>query len=162
MGGIALIAISSCSTAPDSRDDSIKPFTSDKCSYYAEGTITQRNLWCHCCVEHDIYYWMGGTEQQRREADGIFKQCIEETGATANAQLMWLGVRLGGGPASNASYRWGFGWPSYRPYKSLTVEEQGTLARMLAGLSQQITTYCSATTDRGSPNAEPARENQTQ
>ncbi len=152
--GLVPLALSSCSNAPDSSNHSIEPFSSDKCSYYAEGTITEQNLWCHCCVQHDIYYWMGGTEQQRSEADDTFKQCIKDSGAPANAQLMWLGVRLGGGPISIADHRWGFGWPDHRSYQALSDEEQSMLAKKLAGLDETITSYCSTGADRKSPVVE--------
>lgn len=149
--------LASCITVPSEDDRSIDAFVSDRCSYYAEGTIAQNNLWCHCCVEHDLYYWMGGSETQRRDADAVFSRCIAETGASANAAIMWFGVRIAGGPNTKASYRWGFGWPYHSPYRVLNEEEQGMLAEQLLNLPVQVVKYCGEPsvpiTGKGMPDA---------
>lgn len=135
--GCLLVA---CST--DIGDGAIEPFTSDRCSYYTEGTLSQQNLWCHCCIEHDVYYWMGGSKQQRVDADRRFKDCIAATGAEKSAGLMWIGVRMFGGPWNISDYRWGFGWPYYRPYRELEVPQQKVLASQLNQLTQLTDEYC--------------------
>lgn len=40
------------------------------------------------------------------------------------AHTMFTGVRLGGGPYSLASYRWGYGWPHGRLYQPLSEQEE--------------------------------------
>jgi hypothetical protein len=45
------------------------------------------------------------------------------SGSKAIAETMFLGVRAGGGPDFPTPYRWGYGWPSGRPYKPLTSQE---------------------------------------
>jgi len=91
--------------------------------------------WEECCVAHDRIYWQGETEngyQLRKQADLALRQCVidegeqqAETLAPAlemnpeqvedwfrqSAELMYVSVRLGGGPCSGLPWRWGFGWP---------------------------------------------------
>lgn len=38
-------------------------FSSDGCSQFPDGTFTQENLWCDCCITHDIAYWQGGSRK---------------------------------------------------------------------------------------------------
>jgi len=43
--------------------ESIKPFTSDGCSMFPDGTLEQKELWLSCCTAHDYAYWQGGTSE---------------------------------------------------------------------------------------------------
>jgi len=43
-----------------SNADELKPFTSDGCSDFPDGTLTQKDLWLECCTAHDFTYWKGG------------------------------------------------------------------------------------------------------
>jgi len=43
----------------------IKPFTSDGCSAFPDGTLKQRELWLSCCTAHDIAYWKRGLLQRK-------------------------------------------------------------------------------------------------
>lgn len=115
---IILFCISSLATAEE-----IKPFTTDGCSSFPEGTITQQSLWATCCIRHDLAYWQGGTYEQRLEADKALEACVEQVGEPDIAKLMLAGVRIGGSPYYPTSYRWGYGWSYPRGYKSLTKEE---------------------------------------
>lgn len=36
-------------------------FHSDGCSLFPNGTPNSPNLWCGCCLAHDLAYWQGGT-----------------------------------------------------------------------------------------------------
>ena len=76
----------------------LKTFTSDGCSVFPDGTVEQKNLWLQCCIEHDKAYWIGGTYAQRKEADKTLKQCVTNIGEPEVAQLMLVGVRVGGTP----------------------------------------------------------------
>mgnify|MGYP000542505184 FL=1 len=49
--------------------ESIKPFTSDGCSAFPDGTFKQKTLWLSCCTAHDYIYWQGGTYEERLDAD---------------------------------------------------------------------------------------------
>jgi hypothetical protein len=101
----------------------IKPFTSDGCSVFPEGTDSQKELWLQCCREHDFAYWRGGTRRQRIEADRQLRRCVARVGEPEIAALMFAGVRVGGSPFLPTSFRWGYGWPFPRFYGELSAEE---------------------------------------
>ena len=102
----------------------LRPFTTDGCSSFPDGTSEHHSLWSGCCVHHDVAYWKGGTRDERRAADEALAQCVALAGQPKTAQLMLAGVRLGGTPYLPTSYRWGYGWPFLRGYKVLTKEEE--------------------------------------
>lgn len=91
-------------------------FKSDGCSCWPDGS------WVECCVRHDLVYWMGGTSEERKAADRELTRCVSERGHPAVAQLMYIGVRVGGVWWLPTPFRWGFGWeypqtgPPGRPY----------------------------------------------
>jgi hypothetical protein len=103
----------------------LSDFTSDGCSLFPDGDVKDRELWCECCFEHDIAYWRGGTEDERRRADGVLRDCVlARTKNKALADLMYQGVRMGGQPVFPTWYRWGYGWKYGRGYAPVTEEEQ--------------------------------------
>jgi hypothetical protein len=100
-------------------------FTSDGCSMFIDGTFEKPELWKECCLLHDMAYWRGGTEEERKQADLAFKTCVEKkTGDPILAKLMYEAVRAGGAPHFPTWYRWGYGWPLGRGYQALTSEEE--------------------------------------
>ncbi|MDX1490740.1 MAG: hypothetical protein R3332_05600 [Pseudohongiellaceae bacterium] len=101
----------------------LKPFTSDGCSAFPDGTLRQQTLWLSCCTAHDLAYWQGGTRVQREEADLALEQCVARVGEPQIAKLMLAGVRVGGSPYWPTKFRWGYGWPYFRGYKPLSIEE---------------------------------------
>lgn len=101
----------------------LKPFSTDGCTKYEDGPADNPTLWQHCCVQHDMAYWLGGTDPERKIADQDLKQCVEATGNPGAARVMYLGTRAGGGPLGHNTYRWGFGWNRIRDYKKLTNTE---------------------------------------
>ena len=103
--------------------DTLKPFTSDGCSSFPNGTIKQSSLWLSCCTTHDYEYWKGGTYKQRLESDKALKQCVTKNGQPEIGLLMLAGVRIGGTPYLPTSFRWGYGWPYPRHYGTLNTEE---------------------------------------
>ena len=109
----------------------ITHFESDGCSKWPEGTAENPWLWRDCCFTHDLHYWMGGTSQQRLDADVELKQCVESRGQDFQAIVIYMGVRVGGTPNTDASFRWGFGWPEGRPYEELTEGELREAAQVL-------------------------------
>lgn len=109
----------------------LKPFTSDGCSIFPDGTLTEQELWLACCTQHDFEYWKGGTYQQRLESDQKLQTCVTAVGQPEVAALMLMGVRVGGTPYLPTEFRWGYGWPYPRLYKALTAEEEA-LASSLA------------------------------
>ncbi len=105
--------------------DDLKPFSSDGCSLFPDGTIKEKQKWCACCFEHDIAYWRGGTEADRKNADEELRKCVlERTKDKALAETMYYGVRAGGHPVFPNWYRWAYGWPYGRGYRPLTAAEQ--------------------------------------
>lgn len=103
-----------------SAEDTIRPFTTDGCSSWPEGTRAKPQLWHSCCVEHDKVYWQGGTQAQRRDADRALRQCVKSLGKPITGAVMELGVRLGGHPYLPTRFRWGYGWPYPSRYESNT------------------------------------------
>lgn len=112
----------------------LKPFTTDGCSMFPDGTLKQNTLWVDCCVRHDLAYWKGGSYQDRLAADEQLKACVAEIGEPEIAELMRSGVRIGGSPYFPTTYRWGYGWPYLRGYKTLNVEEQAQVHQRLGEL----------------------------
>ena len=102
----------------------LKPFTSDGCSSFPDGTLSKKELWLACCTEHDRAYWQGGTYQQRLDADKQLRECVTHIGEPAIANLMLGGVRVGGTPVLPTPFRWGYGWDFPRGYGSLSAEEK--------------------------------------
>ncbi len=99
----------------------LKPFSSDGCSLFPDGTITDRGKWCDCCLTHDIAYWQGGTKTDRKKADLVLHACVlARTQNKVLADTMYAGVRAGGHPAFPNWYRWAYGWQYGRWYKALS------------------------------------------
>lgn len=103
--------------------DTLKPFTSDGCSSFPNGTFAQSELWLSCCTAHDYAYWRGGTYDERLQADNALRACVAKVGEPEVAILMLAGVRVGGTPFFPTSYRWGYGWSYPKFYRKLTEDE---------------------------------------
>lgn len=114
----------------------LKPFSSDGCSVFPDGTREQRQLWLQCCTAHDKSYWRGGTAAERQQADEELRVCVAGVGAPAIAALMLTGVRVGGSPYFPTRFRWGYGWPYPRGYGALTAEELEQV-RLLSGQREE-------------------------
>ncbi len=121
----ALAALVLTSPAPvEARDPDIRQFTSDGCSLFPDGTFADRNMWCGCCLDHDIAYWRGGTADERKKADKALRDCVlERTKDKSLAETMYNGVRAGGHPVFPTWYRWAYGWDYGRGYKPLSEAE---------------------------------------
>lgn len=79
-------------------------FTTDGCSLFPDSD------WQHCCIEHDIDYWCGGSTVDRCAADRRLRACVHATNHESTASVMYVGVRAGGHPWWPFSWRWGYGW----------------------------------------------------
>ncbi len=118
---ITLLTLSTQSVMAGELDD----FSSDGCSQFPDGTFTQENLWCDCCISHDIAYWQGGNHKQKKQADQDLRACV--LNKTANhllADTMYYGVTFGGSPVFPTWYRWGYGWPYGRGFQALNIYEK--------------------------------------
>jgi hypothetical protein len=125
--------------------ETLKPFTTDGCSMFPDGTYEQQSLWLECCIRHDFAYWKGGTRDQRLAADKTLQACVSQVGEPKIAKLMLAGVRIGGSPYFPTWYRWGYGWPYKRGYAPLTETEKQQVRReierlklILQGLEQTL------------------------
>jgi len=106
-----------------SNADELKPFTSDGCSDFPDGTLTQKDLWLECCTAHDFTYWKGGSRHQRIDADNDLHECVSRVGEEVIALIMLAGVRVGGTPFFPTKYRWGYGWSYPKFYGELSEAE---------------------------------------
>ena len=113
--------------------EEIKPFSSDGCSSFPDGTVEQKELWLACCNQHDLAYWQGGSYQQRLDADLSLKQCVSAVGEPIVAELMLSGVRIGGSPYWPTTFRWGYGWSYPHGYQE-NKQSQGHLMELITNL----------------------------
>lgn len=111
----------------------LKPFVSDGCSAFPNGTLEQNQLWLHCCSAHDFAYWKGGTYEQRKEADRKLQACVAGVGEQHIAKLMLAGVRVGGTPYLPTPFRWGYGWSYPKFYGELSQQERKQVKAKLLG-----------------------------
>jgi hypothetical protein len=118
-------------------DKRIRPFTTDGCSAFRDGTPNHQTLWHSCCVEHDKAYWRGGTYAERVAADKALQRCVASVGEPRIGALMLAGVRVGGSPFWPTRFRWGYGWPWPRGYGSLTPEERAQAEGALPAYEQK-------------------------
>lgn len=110
-------------TSVSAEAETLRPFKSDGCSAFPDGTIGQNKLWLSCCQQHDFDYWKGGTYQDRLDSDKTLKACVSNVGKPEVALLMLAGVRVGGTPFLPTQFRWGYGWSYPRFYGELTATE---------------------------------------
>lgn len=123
--------------AQAARADELKPFTSDGCSAFPDGTPQQQDLWLNCCIAHDFAYWKGGTYAERLAADEALEQCVANLGEPEVGKLMLAGVRVGGTPFLPTSFRWGYGWKYPRYYRALTDTERAQVQAAITSESAQ-------------------------
>lgn len=121
----------------------LKPFTTDGCSMWLDGTPERPHLWRHCCVAHDLDYWQGGTEEQRLKSDERIRACVSKAQGKAMADYMYANVRWGGSPYWMTTYRWGYGWDYWegflqRGYKKPSAEEQAQIEALLPAAMRLI------------------------
>jgi hypothetical protein len=120
-----VVAFTGCTRPSQIQPSDLRAFTTDGCSGgFPEGPPGHPNLWCDCCVAHDLTYWKGGTWEQRVAADAKLRECVTEKHQALSGMAMELGVRVGGTPYLPTSYRWVYGWPFLRGYMPLTPEEE--------------------------------------
>lgn len=108
----------------------LKPFTSDFCSEWPDGKITDPKQWADCCFTHDMSYWIGGNKNERIAADKQLKKCVRNASDSFNGFLMYLGVRMGGKPG-NTAYAWGYGWTQDRDYVEVNSDEAKKAVKLL-------------------------------
>ncbi len=111
------------------------PFVSDGCTGFPDGTVKDPVLWKECCFEHDLHYWAGGSHTSRDKTDLRLRECVREKGEPIIAQMMYLGVRIGGyNPRKIKDKQWGNAW-EYPGYSKLLPEQVQEIRTELPKLS---------------------------
>lgn len=134
------------SLAVNASESKLIPFETDYCTNYREGTSSNPYQWKHCCLIHDMYFWAGGSKQDRYNADLELKTCIEKTGAFNHARLMFLAVRAGSyAPIKYSKKKWNHGWKGRGNYAALSSEDIDRVEAELFGgyehVSNEIKIY---------------------
>lgn len=115
----AVAALCGCAAPPE-----LQPFATDGCSLFPDRALNGRADWCHCCLAHDLAYWRGDSAEARLQADAALRQCVLQAAHSRElADLMFAGVRVGGGPYLQTPYRWAYGWTGARGYAPLSSAE---------------------------------------
>jgi hypothetical protein len=118
---IVLSSSSSLALAPVPK---LKPFISDGCTGFVDGTWDRPDLWKHCCFEHDLRYWFGGTERSLDSTDLELRSCVLDVAGESWANAIYRGVRLGHHSPVKSKFHWSWGWTPKRQKDSpLTADE---------------------------------------
>lgn len=119
----------------------IEPFSTDGCSVSPEGTPSDKSAWVHCCITHDIAYWVGGKSSERLKADKDLQACITEEGFSTIGTLYYIAVRKGGSPWGYAPWRWGYGWPYNHGYRNLNEAQRESVEEESQFIERVIQEY---------------------
>jgi hypothetical protein len=135
---LSLILFASFSALADVTD-----FKSNGCTMFPEGTRANPKQWEHCCIEHDLFFWAGGTRGERDLADLELRDCVIATGAREIGRLMYAGVRAGyRSPIRLSKEGWGNAWQGTRVgHTSLNEVETGEIIQSLE-LQGEVVSPC--------------------
>lgn len=140
-------SFSACATSAVQTTEPISDFKSDGCSSYPDKSLTGTGSWLHCCMAHDIAYWMGGTEEQREDADLELKACVSEATNPIRGRIMYSGVRVGGLPKTHLPWRWAYGYESQRGYQKITSSEYQMIMKKYDSIKIEINNWRSELTE---------------
>lgn len=106
--------------ASDSSSSSvkIKPFATDYCTMFIEGN------WAHCCLDHDLRYWIGGERQDQDQSDLELRACVRDAAGPVMAGLIYYSVRSGHYSPIKHKYRWSWGWGEEEVFEALSDEQK--------------------------------------
>lgn len=104
-------------------NNTLKPFETDGCTLFVDGTASRPGLWRHCCVEHDMRYWFGGDSTDLDRTDLRLKACVKEVAGSVWATLIYDGVRAGHSSPVKNKTAWGWGWMNARANTKLNADE---------------------------------------
>jgi hypothetical protein len=122
---ILLTFFSLRTNATDVESVQFKDFKTDLCTSWPEGTRDRPMLWAHCCIKHDMAYWVAGDKNDLKLADLALKSCVTEVAGTFQGTLMYRGIRAGHYFPIKSKYRWGWAWPKNRKrYSPLSLPER--------------------------------------
>ena len=130
----------------------LRPFSTDGCSLSPNSSVNLKHLSkdsrpnfvniAECCVQHDVAYWLGGTLQEKNQADAVFKQCVASRAGDVVADTYFRGVSFGGTANGFNTFRWGYGWDIRRMYRPISAQEMAQAEQFygkgLVGLHQMI------------------------
>ncbi len=115
----AFAAFSSLANA----EELVRPFATDGCTFFVNGTLDQPELWKDCCLEHDLHLWAGGSTESRNRTDLRLRDCVTEKGQPDIAALMYAGVAMGRHSGVKIpGKQWGNAW-AVPAYHKLTLEQ---------------------------------------
>jgi hypothetical protein len=110
-------------------DGRLHEFTTDGCSGGAPNRITldKKYDWMKCCIAHDVEYWMGGTEQDKKKADDSLNACVGRNSNALVGEFYEAGVSIGGSPELPTTWRWGYGWTKRNFWRVRNQEDQNKI-----------------------------------
>ena len=126
----AALPIDSASAAP-----TLKNFETDYCTLFLDGPTNNPGQWKHCCLEHDLRYWFGGSEADMDMADLRLRTCVTKAAGDTWADLIYFGVRAGHHSPIKNKYQWSWGWTEKRKNQTLSLEESLYIERELKKLN---------------------------
>jgi hypothetical protein len=104
--------------------NTLKNWDTDYCTFFPEGTRRNPDLWKHCCLEHDLRYWIGGSKQDQYISDLKLKSCVRKLGLRTLSRLMYWAIRIGHYSPKKSRWAWSWGWNTKRGFKQLTEDEK--------------------------------------
>lgn len=113
----------------------LKPFVTDYCTYFFNGTLKSPKLWADCCHAHDLDYWVGGSSEDQLYSDQRLKSCIDSKGVKWMGALMYQGVRLGHHSPVKSKYHWSWGWQVKRKKVVLSSQEKKSILKKLKSVN---------------------------
>jgi len=106
--------VSSAKEYGDANNKEIPPktFKQDGCTLFPDKIFSSD--FSEACFKHDISYWYGGSEEEKRQADTQLKEAAANAGTTGYL-LQWpiyIGVHFFGDTWLTKYFdaNWGFGW----------------------------------------------------
>ena len=135
-----------------SHEPRLAPFRTDGCTLLPEQSPGGTHNWRDCCIQHDLDYWKGGSEDERLASDQRLHDCIlRKTDNPEFAKLVFETVKETGRPDYPTWYRWGYGWNYLRPASPLTPAEQAMVTERMKTANLQPCTNCGSRKPRRHP-----------
>lgn len=114
------------------RASDLKSFSSDFCTMFPNGTLNRTDAWKHCCYDHDLRYWFGGTRGDELNADKILRSCVTKAAGSFYGSIMYYGVRSGHYSPVKNEHKWGWGWtPTRKLFSKLSIIEKEVINKNL-------------------------------
>jgi hypothetical protein len=101
----------------------LQPFQTDGCTGFVDGPPGRPTLWLHCCTEHDLRYWFGGSQEDIQFADLALRSCVNDVAGSGWSRLIYDAVVAGHSSPVKSKTRWSWGWDPQREDLALTPDE---------------------------------------